>query len=49
MFGIFRGISKLLCIYSTIPRGNPKFVIRKPGWETLTYGYELVSSKKTIQ
>jgi hypothetical protein len=35
IFGIFRGISKFLFIYSTISRGTPDDVLRNPGWETL--------------
>jgi hypothetical protein len=35
IFGIIRGISKFLFIYSTISCGTPDDVLRNPGWETL--------------
>jgi hypothetical protein len=41
IFGIFRGVSKYLFIYSTILRGTPDDVLRNPGWETLTYHFLL--------
>jgi hypothetical protein len=37
---IFCGISKMLFTYSTISRGTPDNVPRKPGWETLIYSME---------
>jgi hypothetical protein len=35
IFGVFRGISSFLFVYSTISRGTPDNVPQNPGWETL--------------
>jgi hypothetical protein len=37
IFGIFRAISKFLCVYSTISRGTPNDYLRNTTWETLGY------------
>jgi hypothetical protein len=35
VFGILRGIPKLLFMYSTTPRGAPNNVLWNSGWEAL--------------
>jgi hypothetical protein len=47
IFGIFRGISIFLFIYSTISRGTPDDVLRNPGWETLVWSNVLQSERVT--
>jgi len=37
IFGILRGVTKFLCIYSMISRGTPDEVVRNFGWETVTW------------
>jgi hypothetical protein len=37
IFGIFRAISKFLCVHSMISRGTPNDVLWNPSWAKMGY------------